>query len=418
MPEKEFCVASVPQLFGNPPSLSSPTRETGRMRSNSTASGMSGSDSSISMSDTTDASTVSSSTTRTWPSSISSKNCWSVSDLSASDVDFLSLDFARSEEVKNAICYWKTPSVGSNSSKPVHKSEGLVLDELFSSLCVAETSIMGNPIKFHSEAFRLGPRGLRVGGCMFLNRPSSRGEEFRLETTVRDHARPGFVLEWCTELWQANKTDSALLLCSQLDMTESIRSLAVQKAARTSGAPIAGGPGTIAPSFADFDWFSFVNEEYDTDSNNVAEALAKPDSETEGEDLDMKVTVLSDRIKEVYSSYQDCFVLVEDPLATPEIAWSALDRIGIRALVYFSPNSAQSSQQALSATFSNLMQEEAREIQQRIAGQKSFWMSLSCGERKVSRRIYFAHMSDGRAATQAQSAWACFPTDIPPSPML
>ncbi|KAF2808187.1 uncharacterized protein BDZ99DRAFT_534120 [Mytilinidion resinicola] len=368
------------------------------------------------MSDTTDVSAVCSSTTRTWPSSTSSENCWPVFDLSASDVDFLSLEFAKSKEIKDAIRRWKKQSSLSNSSKPSNQSDFLVLDEIFSSLCIAETSVMGNPIKVYSEAFRLGPRGLRVGDCMFLNRPSLGGEEFSLETMLRDHVRPGFVLEWCTELLQANKSGSALLLCSQLDITESFQSLAVQKATRRTGAPIVGGSERVAPSFAEFDWLNFVNERYGTDSNNIPEAPARTDIVTGAGSLDIDVAIFSNKVKEVYSCYRDCFVLVEDPLAPPEIAWPALDRIGIRAVAYFSPKSLQSSQESLSFTLSDLANEIAEDIKLGIAGQKDFQVSLFWSERKVPKRLYFVHMSDGRTATRAQRAWACFPADIQTSP--
>jgi hypothetical protein len=359
-------------------------------------------------SDTTDTSSIASSTTHPSPTSTDPTKDWADSELSASNVDFLSLEFARSEEVQNAIRCWKEPASLQAPSQCIRHLSLLEREAMFKSLCVAETTVMGNPIEFYSKRFHLGPQGLRVGECMFLNHSAFTGQRYRMDTVMREGGRPGFVLEWSTELFRPNINESTLFLSSQFEITETFRNLAVQAAAHA-----AGTSQTTAPSLTEFDWSQFVEEAGYPHSDRFPQVPAS-DTVTRVRGLGTEAQVIANKIRQLQSYSQECFVLTEATSAAIEITPSAVDLVGLRVVFYVSSSVCTSD---VTCTFTSLARETSHELEQELAGRKNFNIALPWGRRRVLRRLYFLCIDDGRPAPRAQRGWACFPVDIQ-SPLL
>lgn len=106
----------------------------------------------------------------------------------------------------------------------------LPMPQLFTSLCITDPNIPGDPIKFHSAAFRLGPRGLKVGRCMFLNLPFGEGQDVGVDVMMDGDGRLRFLLEIamrCVSVGgrRRGRERGEMLLASQVDVTEAVREL-------------------------------------------------------------------------------------------------------------------------------------------------------------------------------------------------
>ncbi|EON69441.1 hypothetical protein W97_08701 [Coniosporium apollinis CBS 100218] len=103
------------------------------------------------------------------------------------------------------------------------------MPQLFTSLCITDPNIPGDPIKFHSAAFRLGPRGLKVGACMFLNLPFGEGQGVGVDVVMGGDGRLRCVLEIamrCVSVGGKRRGRESergeMLLASQVDVTEAV----------------------------------------------------------------------------------------------------------------------------------------------------------------------------------------------------
>lgn len=109
-------------------------------------------------------------------------------------------------------------------------SNGLSLTkpQMFRSLCLCDPKINGYPIQMRSKFFTLGPRGLRVGACEFLNLPNADSDDCFLELSPRPSVdgRPRFVLEYATTLISEESALPTYVLASQTDVTQAIQEVA------------------------------------------------------------------------------------------------------------------------------------------------------------------------------------------------
>ncbi|OCK85892.1 hypothetical protein K432DRAFT_377271 [Lepidopterella palustris CBS 459.81] len=150
--------------------------------------------------------------------------------LPVSQIDCMSLHLAESYGIQfgvRARC-WDRLRVMSSQDKGETEPLDFTHDLPFVSLCITDPAIRGNPIRLHSDNFRLGPRGMKVGACMFLNLPFGSEDDCALEVLPGSDKRPRFVLQLRTELVSPVDGRRVFMLASQIDFTESFRRLAVR----------------------------------------------------------------------------------------------------------------------------------------------------------------------------------------------
>lgn len=103
--------------------------------------------------------------------------------------------------------------------------------EPFRNLCICDPKIAGQPIKLKSKYFALGPRGLKVSACGFINLPLNSSRQLRpfLGIYHRPHPdkSPVYVLEYAAGLMsqESSSTEPIYVLACQIDITEFIKKL-------------------------------------------------------------------------------------------------------------------------------------------------------------------------------------------------
>lgn len=122
------------------------------------------------------------------------------------------------------------------------------LPPLFASLCVTDPKSMGNPIKLRSSHFRLNSRGLRVGGCDFLNWPRRANDGCVLSIEPGKDGRPRFWLEFALPMLEQYEGGQVYVLTAQIDVTEIIRQLAISEVRGEASAGGSGGTHLVASS--------------------------------------------------------------------------------------------------------------------------------------------------------------------------
>ncbi|KAJ9646358.1 hypothetical protein H2201_008058 [Coniosporium apollinis] len=153
----------------------------------------------------------------------------------------------------------------------------LPMPQLFASVCITDSNIPGNAIKFHSAAFRLGPRGLNVGACMFLNLPSGNRQGVGVDVFMGDDGRLRFVLEIamrCVSVGRRarGRGRGELLLASQVDVTEAVRGIVgswVDEGAEEEGGDFGAGESEGSMGDGERLTYCYLPRPYDPSGTNT-----------------------------------------------------------------------------------------------------------------------------------------------------
>lgn len=169
--------------------------------------------------------------------------------LTNKQVDSLSSELVKSPTVQNEV-------------QSRHAAHGLIrkfgqrpaLPHMFSAISITDQKMLGCPIRMHSKQFVLGPEGLRVGECKYLNPPYGTGEGYGISTQYGEDGRPRFLLNIGSKLVGMQTGSADFILASQVDVTSAVRKLAVARWKRNS----AQKP---PEEDLEIDWLEFANEE-------------------------------------------------------------------------------------------------------------------------------------------------------------
>lgn len=101
----------------------------------------------------------------------------------------------------------------------------LFLPSMFQSLCICDPNIQGHPVHLRSKYFSIGPRGLKVGRCHFLNIENVMGETCSLSSRPGPDGRPRFVLEYAAGFCSQETRACTWIMAAQMDVTNNIRAL-------------------------------------------------------------------------------------------------------------------------------------------------------------------------------------------------
>lgn len=102
----------------------------------------------------------------------------------------------------------------------------LILPELYRSLALCNLQIPGLPIHSRSKYFSIGPRGLRVAKCEFLNlAPGHDSDCFTLSCRHAADGKPLFVLEYAMPLVSVEDGTRKWVLAVQMDFTGVVSTL-------------------------------------------------------------------------------------------------------------------------------------------------------------------------------------------------
>ncbi|KAK7529496.1 uncharacterized protein J3D65DRAFT_672449 [Phyllosticta citribraziliensis] len=97
------------------------------------------------------------------------------------------------------------------------------------SLALTDSHVLGDPIFMSSAGFEVGPAGLQIGHCSYLNLPAGECCSMRIigPTCVED--RPRFQLVMTTTVMDVRTTNRHWKLCLIYDVTEAINELATAR---------------------------------------------------------------------------------------------------------------------------------------------------------------------------------------------
>ncbi|KAF2434968.1 hypothetical protein EJ08DRAFT_385946 [Tothia fuscella] len=104
---------------------------------------------------------------------------------------------------------------------------------LFTSVCITDPKLRGNPIKFRSKDFALGSSGLEVADCHFLNIPHGYTSGCTICVEMDAHQQLRFVLLLWDPLLHVESGDTKAILASQTDISDVVHQLAVEDALQT-----------------------------------------------------------------------------------------------------------------------------------------------------------------------------------------
>ena len=146
---------------------------------------------------------------------------------SASDIDQLALDLVESQSVQQAVREQALNLPQAEDDPNYENSTEFLLPALYKSMCICDTNVSGSPVRYRSKYFSLGPRGLKVGRCQFLNMPDQAGNEVFLTARPGGDSRPQFVLEYVGSLINGSTGDvSGYIMAAQMNVTYNMRCLA------------------------------------------------------------------------------------------------------------------------------------------------------------------------------------------------
>ena len=144
---------------------------------------------------------------------------------SPKDIDDYALGLIEADNVQQSVRQSSNFITMDDNAHTSCTSE-MFLPPIFKSLCVCDPNIKGHPVQLRSKFFSIGPRGLKVGRCEFLNLPGNSGEDCILSSRPGSDGRPQFVLEYTTSLISQESKSCTYIMASQMDMTLNIRDLA------------------------------------------------------------------------------------------------------------------------------------------------------------------------------------------------
>lgn len=189
-------------------------------------------------SDTSDHNSDSSKTSVTNSTPSSRTNSPYVTNPQQSKVDEMCLLLLQTREIKQAVrsLGWRLSSTPSTSPDELN----FPYPRLFTSLCICDPNITGYPIQLHTPAFALGPRGMQLGACKFLNLPFGDHDTcdlFPEPADARNTTGLRFTLEYAGNLVSRKAGPVMWVLAAKMDVTDAMRTLARRVLAAAAVAP-------------------------------------------------------------------------------------------------------------------------------------------------------------------------------------
>lgn len=172
--------------------------------------------------------------------------------------------------------YWDPPisptHLDSETDQPI-----TIPRNVHRTVALTDINISGDPVRMCSADFDSGPRGLKVGTCLFLNLPYGANDACGLHIKMKDGTedQPRFILEVAASVLDACTGKRRWRLCTHHDVTDIINGIARKRLA--SEKPTSNQE-TPAQSFTPkvhferpstptgsgfFDWTAFAEEELD-----------------------------------------------------------------------------------------------------------------------------------------------------------
>lgn len=189
---------------------------------------------------------------------------------------------------------------------------------MFRSLRICTTEMVGQPVHLMSEyTIPLGPRGLKVGEALFLNRPGSGDDECHLSTQPGDSGRPRFILEYTCRLLEETGGRTKFTMEASMDITEMMRTLCESLFAKYYG-PHSEKSGQAPNSSQRYKDKDFMIQGIDWEEHAQHEYLATLDPELQRTkataDLDIPVNdpdliEFHERVEDIKFFHRDCFIL-------------------------------------------------------------------------------------------------------------
>lgn len=244
----------------------------------------------------------------------------------------------------------------------------LLLPALFRSLCICDIKLAGQPIQMASRDFRLGPRGLRVGACEFLNLQTRRGGDYSLTAERSGGGRLGFVLELAVPLVSARTGELKVVLAAQMDVTAVVRQLqgSVEYGENTSRAVSTGSSANGADTT---DWLALAQDD--------ARAGGGGGASVEHAHMSTAALVdLGELMADLRFFHRDCFVLGRAPEA--ELGWGMVWATG----GVFASGPELETKLCCSAPAVRSLLAVA------LGGEQAFTVRVRWGVRGVGRRVY------------------------------
>lgn len=156
----------------------------------------------------------------------------------ALEVDNLALSLLEDSTFQHAVRKSSTHPALNEPGSELSQTQSIevLLPRLFDSLCICDPNIPGHPIKLRSQNFSIGPRGLKVRRCEFLNLPlrGSGGDDcFISSRPSGGDGRQRFVLEYAAAFVSQETTQSeSCVVASLMDLTQTMRALAAEMLSR------------------------------------------------------------------------------------------------------------------------------------------------------------------------------------------
>ncbi|KAL1647773.1 hypothetical protein SLS58_002574 [Diplodia intermedia] len=157
--------------------------------------------------------------------------------LSKLEID-VAIQIARSEYMQIGLQrrYWDPPLLPQHYRTAVDNPT-IDADSFSRAVALTDISISGDPIRMCTPDFRVEPRGLKVGACLFLNLPYGANDACGLQVKMKDGSatdQPRFILEVCAAVVDAGDGRKAWRLCTQHDVTDMINDMARKRVASTA----------------------------------------------------------------------------------------------------------------------------------------------------------------------------------------
>ncbi|KAF4542434.1 uncharacterized protein LTHEOB_7626 [Lasiodiplodia theobromae] len=181
------------------------------------------------------------------------------------------IEIARSEYIQIGLQrrYWDPPLLPQHH-EPASDHLAVDSDNISRAVALTDIKISGDPIRLCTPDFRVEPRGLKVGACLFLNLPYGANDACGLQVKMKDGSasdQPKFILEVCAAVLDARAGKKMWRLCTQHDVTDMINEIALK---RTASKPTSSMLGETSPNSdtrphpETFDWTAFTEDELES----------------------------------------------------------------------------------------------------------------------------------------------------------
>lgn len=191
------------------------------------------------------------------------------------------IEIARSEYIQIGLQrrYWDPP-LHPQHQEPASDHLAVDLDSISRAVALTDIKILGDPIRLCTPDFRVEPRGLKVGACLFLNLPYGANDACGLQVKMKDGSatdQPKFILEVCAAVVDARTGKKMWRLCTQHDVTDIINEIALKRTASkpTSSTLEENSPNSdTRPHPETFDWTAFTDDELESQQHNRSNAAS------------------------------------------------------------------------------------------------------------------------------------------------